>query len=389
MGKLIGILNGNGELGRYFFKKTEDIVHLYGNYPTVFDKHFLSFPKSSDIWNVDSFCLVEVNTIGKVNEYRGFDSCVNYYSAKDYIILNKISYVDLVKMYTKKYPNSFSRGSNLYLSHVVLKYEDFTSEDIEAWLLGKSNVFPKVSASDIFFILESPKVTKSIINILLDNYKDLLTVNMLERIFEKQEINSETLNKLIDIIFSFENFNEVRSMFVDNVITHPSITEELLDKIVNFILSINSNPKSETTYSAYGYPLYPMGPQNKDEEVIYHLMKNPKLSEISFIKILERLTGHKSFIELYKHIEETGDLDLFLRLLYIEKIEFEKICSKETNCDNELDFKKGYLRILKKYLNSDNLEIRFKVLEEMIKEGYLTNKDIEIINSEYIKKLSC
>lgn len=282
-------------------------------------------------------------------------------------------------------------------------------------------------------ILDNPLIRKNVLNKIIFS---MPCNEILEKITSSPKADLEILKKVLhEVLKKKDCFLE--SDVILNIINREETTEEMLTKIVDqmvikvidrasgmldldhdsvgeILTALMNNPKSTKRMFNDVVELYfDDFPAKKDWEefalkideeeeleFIKLIVNDSKLSEIQFERILSNtkeyeklrilvnspLFKERYIIDLYNKLTARPDLELFEKLLNIEKLNLVKLILENNNCDNKLDFKIEYLKILNKYLKFGSLKIRLKTLEILSKEGYLSEEDIEIINPDYIKE---
>lgn len=308
--------------------------------------------------------------------------------------------------------------------HMVLPCHELGPKVLEELIKIVSNT--KLSSPkklSIFYrIYENKNLTPNLIDILLEELKKLeeesknLCDSKLQNILGQMVCNikttGETLDKIVDfssnefVLFgasknsnvTFETLKKIIkkanwTQTIIEIINNPLVNEELLNEIIEIhfkepIILSKVVGSYKMTYEMLEIiikeSIILIEPSKEKSSLIEGITKSPKLTKELLKELIEKCDiGDYTYIsrskilereiidDLYKKVNKNHDLILFEKLLNLEKSNLMNMCGYK------YVFDRLYLELLNKHLKSKNLEIRLKILEEMVREGYLTEEDID------------
>lgn len=297
-------------------------------------------------------------------------------------IINITQNLNVLKRIVK---NPVSNGDIIHKAYKRAIYINLTKEFLDFIIIGESR--SKISKDTINlivgdgdfysydrFMLESimslPQIDSKILNTIFNYCKGIQyrygvllelayceksTHSIFKEIIEEVSYYSNEIEIYIAILNNEKADSQIVSLIVNKVISHLeffSEEPEALKKILNVIVE-----NKRLSVEDYKNLVEKIG---KDEDGLFLLIGYFKLLDLSIIS------------DLKKKIETSDDIGFIRNVVYLEKINLKNVINNQSECSElpKLNFEKEYLKILKGYLNSENLKIKLFILEELISIGY-------------------
>lgn len=284
-----------------------------------------------------------------------------------------------------------------------------------------------------YAVAKSPKITSKLSDKIFKNIKAKgngeygfsYYIDILIEIAASSETSSETLDKILELSdpidsrllqgiafnpnISLETFIKILDFikdksFIISIISNPEIKEELLNESIkryfsktDILIKIIESPKltSQLLVNIIKLTTILICPGEERSLILTYIIKSPKITEKLLKELIEScdLNEVKDILskceflnqgiidDLYEKANKNMDIILFEKILYLEKPIVKEIC-KDANCDNKMDYRQEYFKLLNRYLSSSFCGVKLMALKFMLMEGFLTEK--ELLDSEYI-----